>query len=154
MSFCCHCCLLCSGVFCATLLFLKWEGCPWSGCCFPVLAFMELMKRTGNLEQSHTAKCNFSKYANKSWLKACLWYSFWLKRSWLKLFYTPVCYCEDISMPLNMTRHTTKRDWLLSKCVQNISHSTVCISLFCRNNFEECCCPNNFDCWVDFMYLH
>ncbi len=83
MSFCCHCYLLCSGVFCATLLFLKWEGCPWSGCCFPVLAFMELMKRTGNLEQSHTAKCNFSKYANKSWLKACLWYSFWLKRSWL-----------------------------------------------------------------------
>ncbi len=28
-------------------------------------------------------------------------------------FYTPVCYCGDISMPLNMTRHKTKRDWLL-----------------------------------------
>lgn len=24
---------------------------------FPVLAFIGLMKRTGNLEQSHTAKC-------------------------------------------------------------------------------------------------
>ncbi len=28
-------------------------------------------------------------------------------------FFTPVCYCEDISTPLNMTRHNTKCDWLL-----------------------------------------
>ncbi len=28
-------------------------------------------------------------------------------------FYTQVCYCGDISTPLNMTRHKTKRDWLL-----------------------------------------
>lgn len=37
----------------------------------------------------------------------------------------------------------------LKKCVQNIS--TVCISLFCGKNFEERWCPNNFDCWVDFI---
>ncbi len=28
-------------------------------------------------------------------------------------FYTPVCYCGDISTPRNMTRHKTKCDWLL-----------------------------------------
>ncbi len=30
-----------------------------------------------------------------------------------KEFYTQVCYCGDISTPLNMTRHKAKRDWLL-----------------------------------------
>ncbi len=28
-------------------------------------------------------------------------------------FYTLVCYCSNISKPLNMTRHKTKHDWLL-----------------------------------------
>ncbi len=32
---------------------------------------------------------------------------------YVREFYTPVCYCGDISTPLNMTRHKTKRDWLL-----------------------------------------
>ncbi len=27
-------------------------------------------------------------------------------------FYTPVCYCGDISTPLNMMQHKTKCDWL------------------------------------------
>lgn len=27
--------------------------------------------------------------------------------------YTQVCYCWEISMPLNMTQHKTKLDWLL-----------------------------------------
>jgi len=41
-------------------------GCPQKLLLFPDLAFMELMKRMGNLEQSHTAKCNFNKHANKN----------------------------------------------------------------------------------------
>ncbi len=32
---------------------------------------------------------------------------------YVREIYTPVCYCGDISMPLNMMRHKTKRDWLL-----------------------------------------
>ncbi len=32
---------------------------------------------------------------------------------YVREFYTPVCYCGDISTPLNMTQHKTKRDWLL-----------------------------------------
>ncbi len=32
-------------------------------------------------------------------------------------FYTPVSCCRDISIPLNMTRHKTKRDWLLNLSV-------------------------------------
>ncbi len=28
-------------------------------------------------------------------------------------FYTPVCYCGDISTPTNIMRHIMKRDWLL-----------------------------------------
>ncbi len=32
---------------------------------------------------------------------------------YVREFYTPVCYCDDISTPLNMTRHKTKHDWLL-----------------------------------------
>ncbi len=32
---------------------------------------------------------------------------------YIREFYTPVCYCGNISTPLNMTRNKTKRDWLL-----------------------------------------
>ncbi len=32
---------------------------------------------------------------------------------YVREFYTPVWYCGDISMPLNMTWHKSKRDWLL-----------------------------------------
>ncbi len=32
---------------------------------------------------------------------------------WVQELYSPVCYCGNISKPLNMTRHKTKRDWLL-----------------------------------------
>ncbi len=32
---------------------------------------------------------------------------------YVREFHTPVCYCGDISTPLNMTWHKTKRDWLL-----------------------------------------
>ncbi len=32
---------------------------------------------------------------------------------YVREFYSPVYYCGDISTPLNMTWHKTKRDWLL-----------------------------------------
>ncbi len=32
---------------------------------------------------------------------------------YVREFYTPVCYCGDISTPLNMTWNKTKLDWLL-----------------------------------------
>ncbi len=32
---------------------------------------------------------------------------------YVREFYTPVCYCGDISTHLNMTRHKMKHDWLL-----------------------------------------
>ncbi len=34
-------------------------------------------------------------------------------------FYNPVCYCGDISTPLNITWHKTKHDWLLLPICQS-----------------------------------
>ncbi len=42
---------------------------------------------------------------NSRFLKVCEIY--------VQEFYTPVCYCQDIFTPQNMTRHNTKCDWLL-----------------------------------------
>ncbi len=32
---------------------------------------------------------------------------------YVREFYTPVCYCGDISTPVNMTWNKMKRDWVL-----------------------------------------
>ncbi len=52
-------------------------------------------------------------------------------------FYRPVCYCGDISTPLNMTWHKTKRDWLLylsvigrALAIQSVQSSQT----FCRQS--------------------
>ncbi len=69
------------------------------------------------LERSNVASVYI--YGVYNWDKRWIFKSMWSSRH--RLFkivkigqevYTPVCYCVDISMPLNMTQHTTKCDWL------------------------------------------
>ncbi len=55
-------------------------------------------------------------------------------------FYTLVCYCVNISMPLNMTHHKTKRDWLINLPViwplgQALANQSIQSSqTFCRQS--------------------
>ncbi len=55
----------------------------------------------------HQLNAEFSKVCEN--IKVCSIESL----KYVREFYTPVCYCGDISTPLNMTRNKTKRDWLL-----------------------------------------
>ncbi len=91
-----------------------WLNYTWFDVCHVLPGNKDAMMPNPLMEEEscHVYNCDDERFSGstKCWIfKVCGIES--LKP--VQEFYTPVCYCGDISTPINMTSHKMKRDWLL-----------------------------------------